>query len=411
MVTGRELKMHLLLTALTVVACVLALGAAEMAYRVWLRTHMSPPGLTYRVAPFMYVEYDPEHGERFKPDRELWVSYIRDGGLVWGTVVSRSNRDGLGGRTTLEDYDAAEVKILVFGDSFSHWNQRGASWPDLLQTELERRLGRRVAVLNYARGAYGVIQMLELAAERVAALKPDLVILAPIGDDFNRARWWCKEIEKDGATRWMLSASPDSFFDYRVSIDEVLVDPRATPQWCDSTWRQGGFDPVLSSLNRRYAALAREVTVVTRHVDLVTLRWSYLYGRIVRHDPFGNRRALPRVPYSDYRADPGVMRALERLRSFKVPIMLAYLPVIGEMNAGKTLMSRQDRRLRASLERELGRRFEEFQSDHLGAVPEQFDLRPFDTHPSRAALEFYAQNIAARCVRGYLPVLSAGTPR
>lgn len=57
--------------------------------------------------------------------------------------------DRLSGKTTLEEYENADIKILVFGDSFSEWNQE-ATWPDLMQRHLEAQLGRKVGVLDFA---------------------------------------------------------------------------------------------------------------------------------------------------------------------------------------------------------------------------------------------------------------------
>jgi hypothetical protein len=410
MTNARTVKIYAVLAVLLALGFLLLAGAAEFAYRLRLRRQLGSRPASYRVAPSMYVEYDAEHGERFKPNHELWVTYVENGRVVWGTTTSRSNADGLGGRTTLADYDSSAVKILVFGDSFTHWNQGNATWPDLLQDQLQRRLGASVGVLDFARGAYGVIQMLELAAEKAPELRPDLVVIAPIGDDFSRARWWCKEVQRDGVTRWMLTSKDGAFLDYRYAVDELLIDPRATPGWCDSTWHAGGYDPVVASLNARYASLSREIWAVRPPVDLFTPRDSYLLARLLGRDPFTvRRRTLPRVTFSDYRADEGASRAVATLRSLHVPIMLVYLPVTAEVKARKAMMPPQARRLKRSLERELGTSFEELEVGYPGPAPVPFDLRPFDRHPSRTALEFYATNVAGRCLRSYLRALVEST--
>jgi len=400
MTNARTVRKYAIVVAANAVICLMIVGLAEFAYRVRLKGQIENGAPSYRVTPAMYVEFDAAHGERFKPNHDLWISCVEDGRLVWGTTASRSNADGLGGRTTLAEYDSSDVKILVFGDSFTHWNQKGETWPDLLQAVLSRRLGKRVAVLNYARGAYGVIQMLELAADRAPALRPDLVVLAPIGDDFSRARWWCQEVQKDGVTRWMMSSKKDEFLDYRFAVDEVLIDPRTTPGWCDSTWHRGGYDPVVASLNERYAAISRGIWAVHPPVELFTLRHSYLLAWLVLRDPLaGRHRTLPRVPFTDYGDDEGALAAIERLKSSRVPVLLVYLPVEAEVDAGRAMMTRQALKLKLSLEREMGVRFEELYADFVGRRPEPFDLRPFDRHPSRAALEFYAENVAERCMR------------
>ena len=180
---------------------------------------------------------------------------MRDGEVVFGTTISKSNADGLGGKTTIDEYKHRDSKVLVFGDSFTHWNQMGVTWPDLLEEQLSVRLGTPVGVLNYARGTYGVIQMLELASEMAQEHNPDLIILAAVYDDFTRARWWRKEIEWKGYKRWMLSSRKDSFLDYRVTVDTTVVDERATREWYERmlVGRATESDrAILASVNRQF---------------------------------------------------------------------------------------------------------------------------------------------------------------
>jgi len=65
-------------------------------------------------------------------------------------------------------------------------------------------------------------------------------VIAAIGDDFTRSRWWSKEIRKDGITRWMLSERPDDYSDDRIAIDYMLVHPGATREWSLKRLAAGG---------------------------------------------------------------------------------------------------------------------------------------------------------------------------
>src|SRR5215218_2992923 len=101
--------------------------AAEWAYRALVRYRNRAPlqHVTYRATPWPCVEFDAAYGEHPIPDRRCWVNFVSDGRLVFGTTSSQYNSDGIGGRTTIAQYNAADKKVLVFGDSVSYWNQGG----------------------------------------------------------------------------------------------------------------------------------------------------------------------------------------------------------------------------------------------------------------------------------------------
>src|SRR4030095_10662786 len=86
--------------------------------------------------------------------------------------------------------------------------------------------------LNLARGAYGVLQMLTLAAEMVPILKPDLIVVQLISDDLTRGRWWAREAVIDGRARAQVSPRPDGFDDPRTTNEQDVVDERASEEWC-----------------------------------------------------------------------------------------------------------------------------------------------------------------------------------
>ena len=390
----RERKLGLILLAVLIGMPLLLAEAGYRALRGW-RLARTSPSLSYRLTPSVYVEYDERHGERFKPNSECWVTYVEDGRVIWGTAVSRSNRDGLGGRTTFADYDRAAVKVLVFGDSFTHWNQDGVTWPDLLEDNLRRTLPG-VAVLNFGRGAYGVLQMLDLAADEAEARRPDLVVIAAIGNDFNRARWWCKEVRRDGVTRWMLSSRPDEFLDYRVATDELLVHPAATREWCLRRLQAGGGpDPVLEQANAQFARIRDEVTAVRIGFRPFAFDRSYLFRRLTRGFPFEQGlNTVPQVDYSDYREDARTADNLRRLKATGIPLLLVYLPTADELKARECLGDRQSQRLMASLERMAGQPFRRLQAEYTGPVPAKMNLLPYDAHPSRAGLQLYADAVA-----------------
>jgi lysophospholipase L1-like esterase len=377
---------------------IVAILFAESSVRVYLyakEMYSSREGFDYRVTPSVYVEYDEQHGERFKPNAEFWISLIRNGKLVWGTCCGRSNEDGLGGISTIREFNEADIKILVFGDSCTHWNQDGVTWPDLLQENLRKALGKSVVVLNYARGTYGVLQMLDLAADKVEQHRPDLFIIAPIGDDFTRARWWSKEIEQDGITRWMLSSRKDEFLDYCFAVDELIVNRKATREWCEQNLASGGDgEPLLTEINKQYAKLKSEVKAVRNPFNILTLEHSYLYNWLTTGNPLAYVPGIiPRVSFSDYREDFKASSDLSRLQSTDSSMILVYLPMFAEMKCRCCIVNEQTRSLMSSLENMSGQPIRLIQDDYKGPLPSKMDLLPYDLHPNRAGLQFWADAV------------------
>jgi len=388
--------------ALVLFSTIFSLFLAELGYRVYLRIDLARShrqiDYTYRMTPSVQIEYDEEYGARPKPNSEFWMSSIKDGQLVWGSVTSRSNGDGLAGKTTIEEYNRAEVKVLVFGDSYSQWNQQGVTWPDILEQNLTKALQKRVAVLDYARAGYGVLQMLDLAADKIEEHHPDLVIIATIDNDFTRARWWAREVETNSIKRWMLSSRKDTLLDYRFAVDEYLVCPEATREWCEQQLAAGGSDSVLEKANSQFARLKVEVERQRNSVPLLSWR-SYLYRRLVTGSPLEETvDGLPRISINDFREDEKTRDNVNRIRATGAPVMLVYLPKMPELRKRARIINNQTEQLMASLERMLDRPFHLIQQEYSGELPPKIDLRPYDGHPNREGLQFYADAITPLAV-------------
>jgi hypothetical protein len=163
------------------------------------------------------------------------LSLVQNGRVAWCPgVVATANADGLGGRSTLADARKADYVILTTGDSFTYWMRSALTVPDVVESLLSQRTGLKVANLNLARGAYGVLQMLTLAAEMGPILKPDLIVVQLISDDMTRGRWWARETVIDGRARAQVSPRPDGFGDPQTTNEQDVVDERASEDWCRS---------------------------------------------------------------------------------------------------------------------------------------------------------------------------------
>lgn len=383
--------------AILLFSTLLSLVGAEWLYRLKLRLAGSrqPVEYSYRVASIVPFEYDGQYGAHPKPNLESFDCFVKDGRVAWGSVVTDSNRDGLGGRTTLEQYETADVRILVFGDSFSDWSQGGDTWPDLLQRHLED-LGKKVAVLDYGLAGYGVLRMLDLAADKINQLHPNLAVIAAIGDDFSRARWWSAEFKKDGMARFMLSTRKNDFEDYRFAVDQLLVVPEATRQWCEQQLvRPDVRDPILQKANRQFVTIRQEVERVRKAVPLLSWDHCFLRNRLFTGNPYGFPDGnVPRISITDFRQDPRATKDVRLIRMSATRLLLVYLPMMQELKNRRVIASHRDLLLMRSLEGMLNTRFRLVQQEYDGELPHKIDLQPYDWHPNRRGLELYAAVVA-----------------
>jgi hypothetical protein len=78
------------------------------------------------------------------------------GGLVTNcTEMALANKRGNFG-PPVPDFDEAEIRIAIFGDSFTGASVTGPAWTQMMGEKLERELGKTVRVLNMGRDAYGM---------------------------------------------------------------------------------------------------------------------------------------------------------------------------------------------------------------------------------------------------------------
>ena len=211
------------LLVLLVASVFLSLVLAEIA----VRAHIWSRPVSFHIVKSVFGQYDARFGQRFPPSTSKVLSLVRDGRVIWCPgVVASANADGLGGRSTLADARKADYVIFTTGDSFSYWMRSSLTVPDVVESRLSQGTGLKVVNLNFARGTYGVLQMLTLAAEMYPVLKPDLIVVQLISDDLTRGRWWTRETVVDGRPRAQISPRPNGFDDPRITNEQDVVDGR-----------------------------------------------------------------------------------------------------------------------------------------------------------------------------------------
>ena len=111
-------------------------------------------------------KFDLDEGYQYVREDVDWTRIEHD-------VVSDCARlnpvNAMGGSGLIEgDYASADLKIAVFGDSFTWFSSpENLTWTNYLQRDLQRLIGRTVHVLNFARDGMGLMRMFDLAATRL----------------------------------------------------------------------------------------------------------------------------------------------------------------------------------------------------------------------------------------------------
>ena len=381
---------------LLVASVLLSLVLAEMA----VRAHIWSRPISFHIVKSVFGQFDARFGQRFPPSTSKVLSLVSDGRVVWCPgVVASANADGLGGRSTLADARKADYVIFTTGDSFSYWMRSDLTIPDVIESRLSQRTGLKVVNLNFARGTYGVLQMLTLAAEMYPVLKPDLIVVQLISDDLTRGRWWSREAVIDGRPRAQISPSPDGFDDPRITNEQDVVDGRATEAWCRGQLGAQQPDAVVKEALAYYRAYLRSKGIGFEPFSLtksylIDAAWSTLFDR-----PFYSQTALsliPRVTAKEFLADPGYHDAVQKLTRSGVPLVLVHLPNKAEIVVGRPFRGREAEAIWIQLEKDLGTRIVTLAAlETRPAAPANIDLQPNNAHPSLDGIRFYGEYVAA----------------
>jgi hypothetical protein len=379
---------------LLVAGVVLALLLAEIAVRL----HIWSRPVSFHIVKSVFGQYDARFGQRFPPSERKVLSLVQNGRVVWCPgVVARANADGLGGRSTLTDARKADYVILTTGDSFTYWMRASLTVPDVVESLLSERTGLKVANLNLARGAYGVLQMLTLAAEMVPVLKPDLIVVQLISDDLTRGRWWAREAVIDGRARAQVSPRPDGFDDPRTTNEQDVVDERASDEWCRSQLGAREPDAVVKDAVAYHQAYLRSKGIGFEPFSLtksylIDAVWPSLFDR-----PFYSQTArslIPRVTAREFQTDPGYHDAVQKLTRSGVPVVLVHLPNKAEIVVGRPFRGREAKAIWTQLERDLGTRIATLAAmEPRPPVPTTIDLQPNNAHPNLDGIKFYGEYV------------------
>ncbi|MFA6266115.1 MAG: hypothetical protein WC670_10435 [Pseudolabrys sp.] len=376
----------------------------ETGYRCYLAFAFSeefyPPAPT-RVSVFdrSMWRYSAEFGYDYVPGQTVAGALIDSGRVILCATDSSVNSQGNTG-PEVPDYESADFKIAVFGDSFSASQIDGETWVSRLQKVVDGTSGKRVRVFNAARDGFGLVAMVEMAASKVTVLKPDLIIIAFNSTALLRAKTWRMVFGEGHDARLIVSASGNLPPKPGTYSDFALVDSEATLDWCEKAKASGTTDDeVIRRVLRK--AVVRKAALPS--ASLFDVRHSFVVSILATRDPFAGLRPQfppgtnPVVQVKDYREDPGFVEAIRKLDDSGVPYLFIHLPLGASLRDGQEYWVEPGfDSLLASLP--LVSRHEVHGLKNLINIPpsEAMDLckSADDCHPSIKGMDAYAHAVA-----------------
>lgn len=386
--TKNRLNLYLALASVLV-----SILLAEIGYRVYL-SRMVPESkydhLSFDVVNKSYWEYDERLGFRYKPNVSADSVTIMNSLPYKTSSVVFDHR----GNSGLEVDDTnADLKVFVVGDSFTMIPHDGITWPHILQKVLSEKTGRKVAVLNYSREGYGILQMMDQASLLVDE-KPDAILLAFITPDLVRERSWRMELATPSGVDVFTSTTPVLQLDKpKTFVRSTLVNPLATRKWAEEMIvKKDPNDPALRLILGSYLR-ARESHYIT-HYNPLSLGTLYLWERIVNRRLHGTGSQNPIIMYNNYAVDQRFMEAVRKVKRSNIPLYLVHLPYYPELVIGDYQLSQQGDMLRKSLRFITEAPLLEVRPPvPMGALADVMIIWPGNPHPSMQGLNLYANQV------------------
>lgn len=378
-------------------------GEAVLAPRVQLRGGMS-----------RYIQNRPLHtfnavrGFDYQPDATIVRVTTHESGVVEVATVTTDSLGNLCPSDTA--FSPGALRILVVGDSFTslpgnndeYFGERNPDWPYICKLLLEGVLGHgRVNVMNFGRPSAGILQMIDIAANRCVELKPDIVICAFITRDLLRPRRYFSVHRIGGRTRELMHTECSPRPDFLHASDTAMVDERITEQWALSQIAQPTKDALLTDLSARHVDLARRMSgrtfpVLARDRSLL-LDWllaGTIFTRFSR-EAFGK---YPLLEFVDFRTDPGFVSGLNAIRESGAKLLSVHLPTVEELIKGELLFPSPS--ARALLDSFVDATNQPlhliggFISETTQDIEKKYRRTAQDAHPSLWMKEIFARHIA-----------------
>jgi hypothetical protein len=406
------------LLRLAVTAVAIAVSV-EAGYRVYLYlkhpnyfTTTAIDDAEFSILSDSIWRYDADYGWRYVPALKVDVTNLKEGRVVGCGDMAVVNEQGNSG-PSVPDFEEADIKIAVLGDSFSSAEVAGPAWTKMLGERLEHELGKTVRVLNLARDGYGIPQMIALANGKLKDVRPALIIFAFHGTALDRGRAWRALVGEGDDVRLYTSTENSPTPNPANAADGSIIMPSVTRSWCEAHRRkppdEQRSDPMLQKIMRKHHDIALQNGGL--YLDPFDLRTSFVYGAVRYRSPF---RALwtklrpstnPLLPYEDYRDDPKLLADMAAIKASGIPYMLVHFALGRSISEGREFdLDYRSRRLLGSLRDIAGVEIQRT-SDFVSLSREdalKMCRAPFDCHPSEFGMEVYADAVSKMVLKSGL---------
>jgi hypothetical protein len=388
--TERTLK---LASAMLVIAsCMIGFVVCEIAYRVVLKRQDDVRWRTpnqFSVYSNSVWDFDPDLGYTYRPQSHYDIAVMRDGIPVrCGTFVTGPlGSPGKG----LKPEERADVGYIVLGDSVTATVHDGETWPDILNKRIERPM------LNLARDGYGVLQMFDLAAKLLRdGHRPSVFVVAIIGPDLVRARFWRMTIVRNNKQEVFVSTRPSFDIEPVTHARAVFIYSSADRSWCEAARASGHSDATSKDIVHAFGAMRSHDEALFRPaIQILSIAHCYLCD-LLRRSPNVRAAQSPAHDLDRFQDDAQFRDDLTEIRKSGVPIWLVYLPYLPELSAARKQMKAREQKLFASLTTEVDRVIDLTPNAPMGDLAIPLTMLPDDPHPSRAGLEYYANELFRR---------------
>lgn len=339
--------------------------------------------------------YDERFGYGYPPGRKINYTGIgRNGEVLACNLIDVINDRGNIGPIE-GNYENADLKILIFGDSWAAFNINNLTWTDFFQREMSERLASDVHVVNFGRDGYGILQMFDLAAYEIERWNPDLVVFAFITNDLARLRTWRLNLMKDGhEDRVVTTFEPTQAPDFEKTFDTFLIEKLATKEWCEENVNTGIPNEIGRRILQKRERLIDPEGI--RPADIYTFSHSYLVSRLLYGTPFAgikDRYNFPSMQINSYAEDEGFVMALEKIRKTGVPVVMFHHAFYPEVVAGEEyIVTYNEQSLLNSLIELTGFPLVETLENVDLPIhqPERMNASETNFHPSLWGMEFYS---------------------
>ena len=335
--------------------------------------------------------FDAVEGFQYVTD-PIFITHIGNGRITGCQQIPAINKYGSPGLAE-GSYEDAEIKIALFGDSFSVFpDPDNMTWVNYLQRDLQEKLGRSVFVLNQARDGTGLLQMFDVAAAKVPKLRPDLAIIAFATNNMFAPRIWRVEKVINGEPRVITTFEPTETPDFASSYETYILHPKAQGQWCEEHKNGGELDRVGLEIIDKYLRFRPQ------RFSVFTPWHSFLWQRIVHGDAFyskGERSFGPTTSANSMEKDGRLIAAIKTLESAGIPYILVHLPFYPEVKSGEEYSVPAATEIAREIGRLSGRRVHGL-LDYIPrpiSNPERMNHSPENLHPSTWGMQMYADAV------------------